>query len=76
MQITSAMRYQLTLVKMTVIKKKKKNLQTINAGENVERREPSGVAWGRLAEGGAASSPQQRRTLTVSTTSSGTRSTL
>ena len=47
MQIKTAMRYQLTLVKMAVIKKKKKkNLQTINAGENVERRDPSYTVGG------------------------------
>ena len=34
MQIKTTMRYQLTLVRMTIIK----NLQTINAGEGMEKR--------------------------------------
>ena len=38
MQIKTTMRYHLTLVRMTAIKK---CLQTINAGEGVEKREPS-----------------------------------
>ena len=37
MQIKTTMRYNLTLVRMAIIK----NLQTINAGEGVEKREPS-----------------------------------
>ena len=37
MQIKTAKRYHLTLVRMAIIK----NLQTINAGELVEKREPS-----------------------------------
>ena len=43
-QIKTAMRYHLTLVRMTTIKKK--SLQTINAGEGVEKREPSYTAGG------------------------------
>ena len=35
-QIRTTMRYHLTLVRMAIIK----NLQTINAGEGVEKREP------------------------------------
>ena len=38
MQIKNAIRYHLTLVRMTIIKK---NLQTINAVEGVEKREPN-----------------------------------
>ena len=37
MQIKTTMMYHLTLVRMAIIK----NLQTINAGELVEKREPS-----------------------------------
>ena len=37
MQIKTTMRYQLTLVRIAIIK----NQQTINAGEGVEKREPS-----------------------------------
>ena len=37
MQIKMTMRYHLTLIRMAIIK----NLQTINAGELVEKREPS-----------------------------------
>ena len=37
MQIKTMMRYHLTPVRMAAIKK----LQTINAGEGVEKREPS-----------------------------------
>ena len=40
MQIKTTMRYHLTLFRMAIIKKKK-NLQTIYAGEDVEKREPS-----------------------------------
>ena len=38
------MRYHLTLVRMTIIK----NLQTINAGEGVEKREPSCTVGGNV----------------------------
>ena len=38
MQIKIIMRYHLTPVRMAVVKK---NLPTINAGEGVEKREPS-----------------------------------
>ena len=37
MQIKTTMRYYLILIRMVAIKK----LQTINAGEDVEKREPS-----------------------------------
>ena len=37
MQIKTTMRYHLTPVRMAIIK----NLQTINAGEGVEKKEPS-----------------------------------
>ena len=46
MQIKTTMRYHLTLVRMAIIKtstdeqQQQKNLQTINAGEGVEKREP------------------------------------
>ena len=43
MQIKTTMRYHLTLVRMTAIKK---CLQTINAGEGVEKREPSYTVGG------------------------------
>ena len=43
-QIKTAMRYHLILVRMTRIKKK--SLQTINAGEGGEKREPSYSAGG------------------------------
>ena len=36
MQIKTTMRYQLTPARMAIIK----NVQTINAGEDVEKREP------------------------------------
>ena len=36
MQIKTTMRYHLTLVRMAIIK----SLQTINVGEDVEKREP------------------------------------
>ena len=38
------MRNHLTPVRMAIFKKKKKNLQTVNAGESVEKRERSGTA--------------------------------
>ena len=39
MQITVTMKYHLTLIRMAIIKKK--NPQTTNAGESVEKRKPS-----------------------------------
>ena len=42
MQIKTTMRYQLTLVKWLL----SKSLQTTNAGEGVEKREPSYTAGG------------------------------
>ena len=44
MQIKTTMRYQHTLVRMTIIK----SLQTINAGEGVEKREPSCTVGGNV----------------------------
>ena len=44
MQIKTTMRYHLTLVRMATIK----NLQTINAGEAVEKREPSYTVGGNV----------------------------
>ena len=44
MQIKTTMRYHLTPVKMAIIK----NLQTINAGEGVEKREPSCTVGGNV----------------------------
>ena len=43
MQIKTTVRYHLTPVTMAIIKKKKrkKNLQTINAGKGVVKKEPS-----------------------------------
>ena len=48
MQIKPTMRYHDMLVRMAAIKKskKKKSLQTINAGEGVEKKEPSYTAGG------------------------------
>ena len=43
MQIKTTMRFLLTQVRMTIIK----SLQTINAGEGVEKREPSSYSVGR-----------------------------
>ena len=42
MQIKTTMSYHLTLVRMAIIK----NLQTINAGEGVKKREPSCIVGG------------------------------
>ena len=42
MQIKTTMSYHLTLVRMAIIK----NLQTINAGESVEKRESSYTVGG------------------------------
>ena len=44
MQIKTTMRYHLTPVRMAIIKK----LQTINAGEGVEQREPSCTVGGNV----------------------------
>ena len=44
MQIKTTMRYHLTLVRMAITK----NLQTINAGESVEKRETSYTVGGLL----------------------------
>ena len=42
MQIKTTVRYHLTMVRMAITK----SLQTINAGEDVEKREPSyTVGW-------------------------------
>ena len=41
MQIKGMMRYHLTLVRMAIIK----SLQTINAGKDVDKREPSYCRW-------------------------------
>ena len=45
MQIKTTMRYHLTLVRMAI---NKKNLQTINAGEGVEKREPFCTVGGNV----------------------------
>ena len=45
MQIKISMRYYLTQVRMAIIKR---NLQIINAGEDVEKREPSCTAEGNV----------------------------
>ena len=44
MQIKTTMRYHLTLIRMP----SSKNLQTINAGEGVEKREPSYTVGGKV----------------------------
>ena len=44
MQVKTAMRYYLILVRMTIIKK----IQTINAGEGVEKRESSCFVGGNV----------------------------
>ena len=44
LQIKTTMRYQVTRVRMAIIK----NLQTINAGEDLEKREPSYVVCGNV----------------------------
>ena len=44
MQIKTTMRYHLSPVRMGIIK----NLQTINAGEGVEKREPSCTVSGNV----------------------------
>ena len=48
MQIKTTMRYHLTPVRMAIIKKKKKNLQTVNNKEDVEKREPSHTVGGNV----------------------------
>ena len=52
MQIKTTMGYHVTPVRMGIIKKstnkRKKNLQTINAGEGVEIREPSCTVGGNV----------------------------
>ena len=45
MQIKTTMRYNVTLVRMAIIKKKK---STINAEEGVEKREPSYTVGGNI----------------------------
>ena len=45
MQIKTTMRYHFAPVKMVIIK----NLQTTNAGEGVERREPSYTVGGNVS---------------------------
>ena len=45
MQIKTTMRYHLTAVRMTIIKK---NLQLTKAGGNVEKREPSYTVGGNV----------------------------
>ena len=49
-EIKGTMRYHFMLVRMVIIKKKKNNpkLQTINAGEGVEKREPSCTVGGNV----------------------------
>ena len=44
MQIKTTMRYHLTLVRMAIIK----NLQLINVGEDVKKREPSYTIGGNV----------------------------
>ena len=44
MQIKTVMRYHFTLVRMAIIKKS----QTVNAGEGVEKREPSYTVGGNV----------------------------
>ena len=44
MQIKTTMRYCFTHVRMTIIK----NLQTINAGGDVEKRKPSYIVGGNV----------------------------
>ena len=44
MQIKTTVRHPLTLVRLAIIK----NLQTTNAGEGVERKEPSGDVGGNV----------------------------
>ena len=44
MQIKTTMRYHITSVRMAIIK----NLQTINAGEGVEKGKPSYIVGGNV----------------------------
>ena len=44
MQIKTTMRYHLTLVRMAIIQ----NVQTVDAGEGVEKREPSCTVGGNV----------------------------
>ena len=44
MQIKTTMSYQLTPVRMVIFK----NIQTVNAGVNVEKREPSCTVLGNV----------------------------
>ena len=44
MQIKTTMRYHLIPVRMVIIK----SLQTVNAGEDVEKREPSSTVGGNV----------------------------
>ena len=44
-QIKTTMRHHLTLARMTIIK----TLQTINAGEDMEKREPSYIVNGDVS---------------------------
>ena len=48
MQIKTTMRYYLTSLRMAIIQKKKKILQTIDVGEGVEKREPSCTIGGYI----------------------------
>ena len=47
MQIKASMRYHLTLVRMAIYRFK--NLQIINAGEDVEKRKPSCIVGGTVS---------------------------
>ena len=47
-QIKTTVSYHLTSVRMVIIYQKKKNLQTINAGESVEKKEPCYTVGGNV----------------------------
>ena len=47
MQVRTTMRYHLTLVRMAIYRFK--NLQIINAGEDVEKRKPSCIVGGTVS---------------------------